>query len=78
MGVFFWIQAVTRVTSIGGTLLFLSGKIIPFSGWGLWVLGGVGVLLAVLFVLCIKNVGKISEWFASVSKRNRKRMKKGP
>ena len=77
-GCFFWMQAVTRVTSIGGTLLFLSGKIIPFSGWGLWVLGGVGVLLAVLFILCIKNAGKISEWFASVSKRNRKRMKKGP
>lgn len=75
---FFGMQAVTRVTSIGGTLLFLSGKIIPFSGWGLWVLGGAGIVSILLFVLCVKNAGKINKWFVGISQSRKRRMKKGP
>ena len=33
--VFIFMQLITRFTSIGGTLLFMSGEIIPYHGWGL-------------------------------------------
>ena len=43
---FFLMQVVTRFTSILGTLLFMSGEIIPYHGWGL-------VVLAILALICI-------------------------
>ena len=62
-GGFFIMQAVTRVTSIGATLLFMSGQVIPFSGWGLWVLGGVALIAIAAFLLCIKYADKINALF---------------
>ncbi len=43
---FFLMQVVTRFTSILGTLLFMSGEIIPYHSWGL-------VILAILALVCI-------------------------
>ncbi len=60
---FFLMQAVTRVTSIGGTLLFMSGEVIPYHGWGLVFLG-VGIALCmVAFIIAFKNAEKINLWF---------------
>ena len=66
-GGFFIMQAVTRVTSIGATLLFMSGQVIPFSGWGLWVLGGVALIAIAAFLLCIKYADKINALFVCFS-----------
>ena len=60
---FMIMQVITRATSIGATLLFMSGEIIPFYGWGLWVLGAVGVICIVAFVLGMKYADKLNAFF---------------
>ena len=60
---FFLMLVVTRATSAGGTLLFMSGEIIPFHGWGLFVLGGVAVIGIVAFIVCFKHSKVINEWY---------------
>ncbi|MBE5756848.1 MAG: TVP38/TMEM64 family protein [Clostridiales bacterium] len=65
---FMIIQGITRITSIGGTLLFVSGEVIPFHGWGLVVLGAILVVLIVAFIICLKNTEKINKKFEKVSK----------
>lgn len=61
-GGFFAMQAVTRATSIGATVLFLSGDIIPYHGWGLVVLGACAVVGIVAFILCFKNAAAINAY----------------
>ncbi len=74
---FFVMQLVTRATSIGSTLLLMSGELIPFHGWGLVFLGIIGVLGIIAFIYCFKNSEKINEYFSSViHKFSRKRKNK--
>lgn len=56
-------QVITRATSILGTMLFMSGQIIPYHGWGLVVLGLVVAICVVAFILCIKHATKLNEFF---------------
>lgn len=70
-GGFFLMQAVTRATSVGATLLLMSGQIIPFHGWGLIVLGiilGVGLFA---FLWCFRNAARINAFVASFCERMR-------
>jgi uncharacterized membrane protein YdjX (TVP38/TMEM64 family) len=60
---FFLMLVVTRATSAGGTILFMSGEIIPFHGWGLIVFGIVGVVGIAAFIICFKHSAKINEWY---------------
>lgn len=60
---FLAIQVVTRATSIGGTLLFMSGEVIPYHGWGLVVLCTVSVLAIVAFIVSLKYADKINSFF---------------
>ncbi len=60
---FMVMQAITLATSIGATLLFMSGEFIPYEGWGLAVLGAVGVSLVVLFIVCFKHADKFNAWY---------------
>ncbi len=60
---FIFIQLTTRVTSILGTLIFMSGEIIPYSGWGLAVIIVVAILSIIAFILCFKNAEKINRTF---------------
>jgi uncharacterized membrane protein YdjX (TVP38/TMEM64 family) len=60
---FLIMQIITRATSIGGTLLFMSGEIIPFHGWGLWVLGGVALVCIAAFIICLKYADKLNVFF---------------
>ena len=62
-GVFFIMQILTRFTSIGASLLFMSGEVIPFHGWGLWVIGALVVLSLVAFILSVKYADKINDLF---------------
>ena len=66
---FMIMQVITRATSIGATLLFMSGEIIPFYGWGLWVLGAVGVVCIVAFVLGMKYADKLNAFFDNFVKK---------
>ncbi len=60
---FIFMQLTTRVTSILGTLLFMSGEIIPYSGWGLAVIIVVAVLSIIAFIFCFKYADKINAAF---------------
>ena len=58
---FMIMQIVTRITSIGATLLFMSGEIIPYHGWGIPVLIIIGILAIIAFVISYKNADKIND-----------------
>ena len=64
---FIIMQVISRITTIGGNILVLSGEIIPFSGWGIPVLILLGVLSIVIFILSIKNSEKITDFFSNFS-----------
>lgn len=68
-GGFFAMQLVTRATSIGGTLIFMSGEVIPLNFWGisLIVVGSIACLF--LFVLCFKNAEAIDTWFSNIFRK---------
>ncbi len=73
---FFLMQVLTRATSIGGTLLFMSGEVIPYHGWGLVFLG-VGIALCmVAFIIAFKNAEKINLWFEKTIDKIFKRKEK--
>lgn len=44
-------QLLTRATSVGATLFFFSGEVIPFSGWGIPVMIAAAAAALILFVL---------------------------
>ena len=58
---FMVMQIITRITSIGATLLFMSGEIIPYHGWGIPVLIIIGILAIIAFVISYKNADKIND-----------------
>lgn len=60
---FIIMQIVTRAIGIGGNLLFLSGEIIPFSGWGIPVIISLGIIAVIAFVICYKKSDQINELF---------------
>ncbi len=75
-GVFMIMQIITRFTSIGTSLLFMSGEVIPFHGWGLWVIGALIVLSLVAFVLSVKYADKINDIFNNVIDKINSKVKK--
>ncbi len=66
---FLLMQLTTRVTSILGTLFFMSGEIIPHSGWGLWLIIGVAVLSLIAFVYCFRHAERINKAFDRMMER---------
>ena len=68
-GGFFAMQLVTRATSIGATALFLSGEVIPYEGWGIIVLGTVGVIGLIAFIVCFKNAARLNAYFTALLQR---------
>lgn len=60
---FIVMQLITRITSIGATLLFMSGEIIPYHGWGLIVIALLIVLCVVAFILSLKYAEKLNGYF---------------
>lgn len=62
---FILMQAFTRVTSIICTLIFMSGTVIPFEGWGLIVLGVAAVLAIGAFIISLKYADKLNEIFSN-------------
>ncbi len=60
---FLLMQLVTRATSIGGTLIFMSGEIIPYHGWGIAVLIVLGIITLIAFIMSIKYADKLNSFF---------------
>ena len=57
---FIAMQLITRSISILATLLFMSGEIIPYHGWGLVILIIIGIASIILFIIAYKNSEKIN------------------
>lgn len=60
---FFIMQVITRATSVGFTLLFMSGEVIPYHGWGLVVLGVIAIICIGAFIVSMKYSEKINDFF---------------
>ncbi len=65
--VFILMQVITRPISILGTIFFMSGEIIPFKGWGLVVIGLVGILSIIAFIISYKNSEKINSYLNKIA-----------
>ena len=60
--VFILIQVITRFTSIGTTLFFMSGEIIPYNKpWGIALLIILAIIAVVAFIYAFKNSEKIND-----------------
>lgn len=62
---FIIMQVITRATSILATMLFMSGEIIPFHGWGLIVLGALAIVCVAAFIISIKYSEKLNAFFSN-------------
>ena len=73
---FFWSNVICRSIGIGCTVLFGSGSIIPFSGWGwaIWIL--IAICLATLFYMSVKYQNKIDEWLQKLTKKFKNKSKR--
>ena len=69
-------QVITRITSIGATLIFMSGAIIPYEGWGLWVIGALIVVALAAFILSMIYAVKLNEMFDSMIQKISAKFKK--
>lgn len=65
--VFTAMQIITRPISILGTLLFMSGIIIPYSGPGLIIIISLAILSIIAFIYVFKNSDKINEYLEKIS-----------
>lgn len=72
---FVWTNLLCRAIGIGGTVLFGSGAIIPFKGFGLVVWAVIAIVLAVLFYVSFKYQKNIDDWINKFVKSNKKRKK---
>ena len=68
-GGFFLMQVITRITSVGFTLLLMSGEVIPWHGWGLVVLAIIGVLAVVAFIISYRNAERINLFMQNLADR---------
>lgn len=59
---FIIMQIITRFTSIGATLLFMSGEIIPYTGWGLVLIISISLLGIILFIIAMKKSDQILDY----------------
>ncbi len=66
---FILMQVFTRATSILATLIFMSGEIIPYKGWGLIVLSILAILSIIAFVLSMKYSEKLNTWFDNFTEK---------
>ncbi len=61
--VFLLMQLSTRITSIGCTLVFYSGELIPFEGWGIPIIVVATLLGILLFYVCFRHADLLAEKF---------------
>ena len=66
------IQFITRITSIGCTILVYGG-IIPYNEWGIPVIIVLSVLAILSFILSFKYTDKIQNWFVKLFSKKEKK-----
>lgn len=66
---FILMQLITRITSVGFTLLLMSGEFIPWHGWGLVVLAVIAVLAVLAFIISYRNADRINQALIRASDR---------
>lgn len=66
---FLFMQLTTRVTSIGATLFFFSGEIIPFSGWGIPVMIAAALAGLALFGFSFRHADALMAAFDRMTSR---------
>lgn len=59
-------QIITRITSIGATLIFLSGELIPYHDWGIPVIIVISILGIIAFIYSYKYADQIQDWFTNL------------
>ena len=64
---FIIMQLITRFTSVGGTLLFMSGEVIPYNAIGITILVIVGILAIGLFIIAYRYADKINAFLENIS-----------
>ena len=75
--VFVIIQIITRIFSIGTTLFFMCGKIIPYdTWWGILILVVIGIITVILFIYAYKNSDKLNELLISLADKIKLKKKK--
>ena len=72
---FLLMMLLTRATSVGATLLFVSGEFIPYEGWGLWVIGILIALGILCFILCLIFSDKLYMLFDKFTSRFKRKGK---
>lgn len=76
-GIFTIMQVITRMTSIGATLLFMSGEVIPFDQpWGIALLIVVGAAAIAAFLISYRNADRINQALERAADRVTARFKK--
>ena len=74
---FLIMQLITRFTSISASIVFMSGEIIPYHGWGVWVLCGITLFSVIIFLLAVKKADALNEFFdkflGKITKKNKKK-----
>lgn len=64
---FMCMQFITRITSIGCTIIFMSGEFIPYHGWGLVALGVIAVICITAFIYSMKYADKINDFCVKIA-----------
>lgn len=68
-GSFFIMQVITRATTIAGSLIFMSGSVIPFNWWGITLIILAFLLCFIVFVYCFKHAEKINDYFGKIKRK---------
>ncbi len=73
---FIVMQLITRFTSILGTLIFMSGNIIPYNGWGITLIVILCILALIAFVIAYKHAEQINKYIDNFADKITKKIKK--
>ena len=65
-------QLFTRATSIGATLIFMSGEVIPYTWWGILIISTLVVLSLVGLFLGLKFSSQINDFLDKLSSKIKK------
>jgi len=74
--IFTIMQIVTRPISILGTLLFMSGEIIPLKGWGIVLIIFIAIISIIAFIFAFKNSDKINDYLEKIALKITSKIKK--
>ena len=74
--IFTIMQIVTRPISILGTLLFMSGEIIPLKGWGIVLIIFIAIISIIAFIIAFKNSDKINDYLEKIALKITSKIKK--